>query len=93
MNDLHPAWYAHRPGEEISNLSIVDSFNNCLRQIYALGILIIETKERNMPDNVLPGIGDMIVNTAEEAQYLIDQWHKQPSNVTQLKQGNNKVIE
>jgi len=87
MKDLHPAWYNHEPGETISDLSLADSLNNCFSQLEALGELLVAIKKDAVTESTLVNTGLLIINTAKEADYLIDQWHKQPSNVTQLKTG------
>jgi len=85
MNALHPAWYNHKPGEEIGDLSLLDSLTQCFNEIYAIGDLMMSAHKQDLSEQTLDSVALMLTDQAREAESLVEQWHKQHhGNVTQL---------
>lgn len=85
MRSLHPAWYQHEPGKEISELDLVDSLCSCFSLFEALGDLLSSVDENDITQSTLYHTGWLLINTAKEAENLTIQWTRQQhGNVTRL---------
>ncbi len=85
MKALHAAWYEHEPGEEITDMTLVDSLILYFHVMDALGDLMMSAEKQSLAEYTLTRIGWTLINQAREAESLVDQWHKQKQgNVTQL---------
>jgi len=90
MKALHPAWYNHKPGDEITDFSLVDSLNMYFHEMGAMCDLMMNVETENLLSHTLGSIAWMLMDQAREAESLVDQWHKQHhGNVTQLKEGES----
>ena len=89
MKTLHTAWYNHKPGEEITDISLTDSLTMYFHEMDAIGDLMMNVDTQSLSDHTFTSIAWMLMNKAEEAESLVEQWHKQHhGNVTQLTPGD-----
>jgi len=86
MKALHPAWYNHKPGDEITDLSLVDSLTMYFHEMDATCDLMMSADRQDLSEHTLARVAWMLIHQTREAESLVEQWHKQHhGNVTQLK--------
>ena len=86
MKALHTAWYDHKPGEEITDLSLTDRLTMYFHEMDAVGDLIMNVDTQGLSEHTYTRIAWMLMNRAEEAESLVDQWHEQHhGNATPIK--------
>lgn len=91
MKALHTAWYDHKPGEEITDHSLADSLTQHFHEIDTIGDLMTKV-DQPLSERTLTRIGWMLINKAEEAESLVEQWLKQHhGNVTRLTTDGEKL--